>query len=57
MSQNNLRLGIIAGILRLILLGSTTMAAEPKRGGTLRVAYGNRISHLDFHTAPGYERM
>jgi hypothetical protein len=57
MSQNNLRLGIIAGILRLILLGSTTMAAEPKRGGTLHVAYGNRISHLDFHTAPGYEMM
>jgi ABC-type transport system substrate-binding protein len=32
-------------------------AAGPKRGGTLRVAYGNRISHLDFHTAPGYEMM
>lgn len=28
-----------------------------KRGGTLRVAYGNKISHLDFHTAPGYEMM
>jgi ABC-type transport system substrate-binding protein len=31
--------------------------AAPKRGGTLRVAYGNKISHLDFHTAPGYEMM
>jgi hypothetical protein len=30
-------------------------AAEPKRGGVLRVAYGNEISNLDFHTAPGYE--
>ena len=34
-------------------------AAEqtPKRGGTLNVAYGNAISNLDFHTAPGYEMM
>jgi peptide/nickel transport system substrate-binding protein len=31
------------------------LAAEPKRGGALRVAYGNEISNLDFHTAPGYE--
>src|SRR6266849_6732904 len=29
----------------------------PKRGGTLRVAYGNEIAHLDFHTASGYEMM
>ena len=33
------------------------MAQTPKRGGTLRVAYGNEIAHLDFHTAPGYEMM
>jgi len=32
-------------------------AQAPKRGGTLRVAYGNEIAHLDFHTAPGYEMM
>jgi peptide/nickel transport system substrate-binding protein len=32
-------------------------AETPKRGGTLRVSYGNEISHLDFHTAPGYEMM
>jgi peptide/nickel transport system substrate-binding protein len=32
-------------------------AQAPKRGGTLRVAYGNAIAHLDFHTAPGYEMM
>jgi peptide/nickel transport system substrate-binding protein len=31
--------------------------AAPKRGGTLQVAYGNDVSHLDFHTAPGYEMM
>src|SRR5215813_1960444 len=27
----------------------------PRRGGTLRVSYGNEIANLDFHTAPGYE--
>src|SRR5438876_6348777 len=32
-----------------------THAQEPKRGGTLRVAYGNEIANLDFYTAPGYE--
>src|SRR5262245_52416461 len=36
---------------------STAEAQAPKRGGTLRVAYGNEIAHLDFHTAPGYEMM
>ncbi|MEX2148165.1 MAG: ABC transporter substrate-binding protein [Candidatus Rokuibacteriota bacterium] len=34
-----------------------TEAQSPKRGGTLRVSYGNDIAHLDFHTAPGYEMM
>src|SRR5947208_15265613 len=32
-------------------------AQTPRRGGTLRVSYGNEIAHLDFHTAPGYEMM
>jgi len=32
-------------------------AQTPKRGGTLRVAYGNEISGLDFHTTPGYEMI
>src|SRR5215813_12592343 len=36
---------------------STAEAQAPKRGGTLRVAYGNEIANLDFHTAPGYEMM
>ena len=40
-----------------VLRPGRVFAAEPKRGGTLRVAYGNQISHLDFHTAPGYEMM
>jgi ABC-type transport system substrate-binding protein len=34
-----------------------TEAQTPKRGGTLRVSYGNDIANLDFHTAPGYEMM
>jgi peptide/nickel transport system substrate-binding protein len=41
----------------ILLLSGVALAAEPQRGGTLRVAYGNRISNLDFHTAPGYEMM
>jgi hypothetical protein len=36
-------------------VASGAVAAEPRRGGVLRVAYGNEISNLDFHTAPGYE--
>ncbi len=53
------RLLLVAPLLvgLLVLLSGVTVAAEPKRGGTLRVAYGNEIAHLDFHTAPGYEMM
>src|SRR2546425_10529607 len=52
-----------------LLLGMTSLAwmiavpplsseaQTPKRGGILRVSYGNEIAHLDFHTAPGYEMM
>src|SRR6185295_1938840 len=41
----------------LVAWASFAEAQAPKRGGTLRVAYGNEIAHLDFHTAPGYEMM
>src|SRR5215467_9818264 len=54
-------------ISRLLVLGTSSLvsliaasasdAQTPKRGGTLHVAYGNEIAHLDFHTAPGYEMM
>src|SRR5438128_11348891 len=45
-----------AFLLALVVsVAGTALAAEPKRGGVLRVAYGNEISNLDFHTAPGYE--
>jgi peptide/nickel transport system substrate-binding protein len=46
----------LVGIL-LLVSGTALAADQPKRGGTLRVSYGNEIAHLDFHTAPGYEMM
>src|SRR5437870_11715793 len=47
-----------AFLLALVVsVAGTALAAEPKRGGALRVAYGNEIANLDFHTAPGYEMM
>src|SRR5688572_15083292 len=50
---------IVATVLTLsvFLLANAAIAQSPKRGGTLRVSYGNEIAHLDFHTAPGYEMM
>jgi peptide/nickel transport system substrate-binding protein len=50
------------GLLFVVIVVASVLIAPPladaqKRGGTLRVAYGNDISHLDFHTAPGYEMM
>ena len=40
-----------------VLVAGSAIGAEPKRGGTLRVAYGNEILGLDFHTVPGYEMI
>src|SRR5712664_1202845 len=52
-------LGLLLGTAMLLgLAGAPPAEAQtPKRGGTLRVSYGNEIAHLDFHTAPGYEMM
>jgi peptide/nickel transport system substrate-binding protein len=47
----------MAVVSLLLWWSGVAMAQAPKRGGMLRVAYGNEISHLDFHTAPGYEMM
>lgn len=55
MHRSSRWLGIMAVVS--LLWVDPTLAATPKRGGALRVAYGNKISHLDFHTAPGYEMM
>lgn len=54
--HRRLRFIAILVIISLLAWGANlALAAEPKRGGTLRIAYGNKISHFDFHTAPGYE--
>jgi len=50
-----LLLGAISLVLTIALSSILSDAQTPKRGGTLRVSYGNEISNLDFHTAPGYE--
>src|SRR5439155_20387432 len=51
--------GFLLGTVMLLGLidASPTEAQTPKRGGTLRVSYGNEIAGLDFHTSPGYEMM
>jgi peptide/nickel transport system substrate-binding protein len=41
----------------LAAAGVTAASATEKRGGTLRVAYGNEILGLDFHSLPGYEML
>src|SRR2546428_3730136 len=41
----------------IALLPMITEAQGPKRGGTLRVAYGNEILGMDFYTTPGYEMV
>jgi ABC-type transport system substrate-binding protein len=57
MSRRPVLLVLAALVASLVLVSSAALAQTPKRGGTLRVAYGNEIAHLDFHTAPGYEMM
>ena len=47
----------LATLMASIAVPHGADAQTPKRGGTLRVSYGNEIAHLDFHTAPGYEMM
>src|SRR5215510_8958119 len=44
----------------VLLAAAITTPAEtqtPKRGGILRVAYGNDILGMDFYTTPGYEMV
>src|SRR5512145_1125780 len=44
-------------VVLTLVLATPPGAEAQKRGGTLRVSYGNEIANLDFHTAPGYEMM
>ncbi|HKQ66260.1 MAG TPA: hypothetical protein VJZ73_14710, partial [Methylomirabilota bacterium] len=52
-----LGLSIGIGLLLGLFAAPASEAQTPKRGGTLKVSYGNEIANLDFHTAPGYEMM
>src|SRR5438046_1342517 len=59
MFPRRLRSGLLPGAISLVvtltLSWTLSDAQTPKRGGTLRVSYGNEISNLDFYTAPGYD--
>src|SRR5262247_2163656 len=55
MRSRRVLFGTTAALVMAIVLSDVTTATAQKRGGTLRVAYGNEISNFDFHTAPGYE--
>src|SRR6266850_910221 len=54
MTSRRLLLGLSLTVVTVPLLAE---AQAPKRGGTLRVSYGNEVAGLDFHTSPGYEMM
>ena len=57
MRFSRLLLGMAAALTVAIVVSNVTPAGAQKRGGTLRVAYGNEILGLDFHTLPGYEML
>src|SRR5260370_39437670 len=58
MRSRHLLLGLFVTILASTIGEPPSADAQaPKRGGTLRVAYGNEILGLDFHTVPGYEMI
>ena len=57
MHRRSLCFGVVTVVSLLLCWSDAALAQAPKRGGTLHVAYGNEIAHLDFHTAPGYEMM
>ena len=57
MRSSRLLLAMTASLIVAIVFSDVTAAGAQKRGGTLRVAYGNEIAGLDFHTTPGYEMV
>ena len=56
-SRRSTTLLLAASLVLLWIAVVAAPASAQKRGGTLRVSYGNEIANLDFHTAPGYEMM
>src|SRR5262245_31801758 len=52
-----LLLGLTGVVTMAAVLGEAASVDSQKRGGTLRVAYGNEIAGLDFHSTPGYEMV
>ena len=57
MRSHRLLFGIAAFLAVAVVAAGVTTASAQKRGGTLRVAYGNEILGLDFHSLPGYEML
>ena len=57
MRSTRLSLIVPAALALAILVSGPTPADAQTRGGTLRVAYGNDILGMDFHTLPGYEML
>jgi peptide/nickel transport system substrate-binding protein len=57
MRSTRLFLTVTTALALAILVSGVAPADAQKRGGTLRVAYGNDILGLDFHTLPGYEML
>jgi peptide/nickel transport system substrate-binding protein len=57
MRMTRLLLGISVILAVAIVASGVTLVEAQKRGGMLRVAYGNEIAGLDFHTTPGYEMV
>jgi ABC-type transport system substrate-binding protein len=55
--MRRLKFGVMAVVAIAVMLGAGATADAQKRGGTLRVAYGNEIAGLNFHTVPGYEMV
>ena len=57
MRAHRLQLGLTTFLAVAIVIAGVSTANAQKRGGTLRVVYGNEIAGLDFHTVPGYEMV
>jgi hypothetical protein len=50
MRSTRLLLGLAVSLAVAIVVADVAPASAQKRGGTLRVAYGNENLGLDFHT-------